>query len=457
LPTHSLRYDPAVAEQPLSARRFSVAHLALVVPVVALVIDAWGPIADNSFLWHIRAGELQVVNGSVLTTDPFSFTKLGEDWLTQSWLIELLYGWAESLTGLGFVAPMLLVVSTITFACVGLVAYRSSRSVTATAYVLILTTLALISFIVPRPVLFSFLLFSLLILAWDRPNTRWTVPFIMWIWAAAHGSFVIGLAYLGLTWLMNKQWTFTPVLILTGIVTLFTAHGLGVIEFLLSFAESRDALSYLSEWGKPELLSVLFLPFLGGVVFIVIGAFRGLIFPKHLWLIVPFLLLGMSSVRAIPPAWLGMVPLVALSLSSLTLGDGRRFSKVSAAVFAVAVVLIAVLVKPEGGLSEDRFPVAALSSLENVPTYHDDIAGGFLIWAEGPERLVYIDDRAELYGDRMGEFVRVRNGDQDWRPIFERDGIEQVLLEVEESLVVDLIDAGWKTVYEDDVYVVLRP
>ena len=42
-----------------SPSRFSVAHLLLVVPWVALVIDAWAEIRDNSFLWHIRAGELQ--------------------------------------------------------------------------------------------------------------------------------------------------------------------------------------------------------------------------------------------------------------------------------------------------------------------------------------------------------------------------------------------------------------
>ena len=88
--------DPAAPEP--SQRRFSLAHLVLVVPWVALVIDAWAPIRDNSFLWHIRAGELQASAGEVLVADPFSFTMLGERWLTQSWLAELLYGW-ENRTG----------------------------------------------------------------------------------------------------------------------------------------------------------------------------------------------------------------------------------------------------------------------------------------------------------------------------------------------------------------------
>ena len=82
----------ATAAEP-SPRRFSLFHLILVVPWIAIVIDAFKPITDNSFLWHIRAGELQATSASVLTTDPFSFTMHGEHWLTQSWLAELAYYW----------------------------------------------------------------------------------------------------------------------------------------------------------------------------------------------------------------------------------------------------------------------------------------------------------------------------------------------------------------------------
>ena len=82
--------------------------------------------------------------------------------------------------------------------------------------------------------------------------------------------------------------------------------------------------------------------------------------------------------------------------------------------------------------------------------------GGYLIWAEWPERQVYLDDRAELYLDRMAEFVDVRSGDEDWRPVFERDGIEQALLRNEDAVLEDLIGAGWTTVFEGERYTVLR-
>jgi len=226
---------------------------------------------------------------------------------------------------------------------------------------------------------------------------------------------------------------------------------------LADFGANRDSLQYLTEWRRPGLLDSVFLPLAGGVLFIVIGAFRQRIFPRHLWLLVPFLLLGLSSVRAIPPAWLALVPLVAVSLSGLEIGSRAGLRPRLAGIFGVVVLGLPFLLTSDGELSEERFPVAALSSLDASPTFHDDRVGGFLIWAEGPERLVYIDDRAELYGPRMEEFVEVRSGAIDWRPVFERDQIEQALLAIDERLVDELVDDGWETVYTDDRFIVLRP
>ncbi len=439
------------------SHRFSVANLALFVPWVALVIAAWSPLRDNSFLWHVRAGTLQLARGQVLTADPFSFTMFGEQWLTQSWLAELFYAWAEGVAGLGFVPPMLLFVGSITMIGIGLISYQTSRSVAASSIVLMLSSILLISFLVPRPVIFSFALFVLVILSWERPATRWAVPFLIWIWAAVHGSFIIGLAYVGLTLVMRREWKWLPVPVAGGLLTLLTAHGLGVVAMLVSFGEARDTLSLLSEWRRPELLSVTFLPFALGIVIIVIGAIRGRITPIHLWVLVPFLLLGLSATRAIPPAWMGLIPLVALGLGDMSAGGKSRFSMAPATVFVLVVLILPFLIRDDGSLDGERFPLAAVESLDDVNTFHDDVTGGYLIWAERPERLVYLDDRAELYQERIGEFVAVRNGDIDWEPVFSRDGIRQALLKKGENLIAELEIAGWFQAYADESFVVLRP
>jgi hypothetical protein len=440
-----------------SPRRFSLAHLLLIVPWVALVIDAWAPIRDNSFLWHIRAGDLQARAGEVLTADPFSFTMNGQPWLTQSWLAELLYMWGERNWGLGFVPPMLLLMTSVTFLGIGLIAYRRSHSLSGTAVLLMLSTILLISFLVPRPVIFSFALFVLVILAWERPATRWALPLLFWVWAAVHGSFAIGLAYVGLSLVAEKEWRWLPTAILSGLVTLLTAHGLGVVTVLLEFVYAREALALLSEWRRPELLSVALLPFLVGLGLVVWAAIKGLVTPRHLWVIVPFVALGLGATRAIPPAWIALVPLVSMGVYRLKPGSAPRFSKGQAVVFGVAVLILPFILASDAALDEERFPVAAVAALDQGPIFHDDRTGGYLIWAEGPDRQVYIDDRAELYRDRLAEFVAVRDGDQPFEPVFERDGIEQALLKVTEPLVDDLKAAGWESVFEDEEYVVLRP
>lgn len=441
-----------------STRRYSVAQLILIVPWVAVVIDAWAPVRDNSFLWHIRAGELQVEAGAVLTQDPFSFTMLGESWLTQSWLAEIFYSWGETtLGGLGFVPPMMLLANTVTFAAIGLVAYKRSQSVMSTSIVLLLSVLALITFMAPRPVVLSFALFALVALAWESPSARWAVPFIIWVWASVHGSFALGLAYIGLSLLARREWRWLPTAVVAGLVTLTTAHGLGVLQMLLDFGAAGDALALMGEWQRPGLTSPVFIPFLGGLGMVAIGFLSRRLPLGQLWVVLPFAVLGFTSLRAVPPAWLALVPAVAISLGPVSVGTTPRFSKGAAAIYALAVAVLPFFVMEGGGLSEERFPVAASSHLDDVRTFHDDRTGGYLIYEKGPEFLVYIDDRAELYGATMADFVDVRDGREPWEPYFESQGIEQALLPLGSDLAFEIETAGWETSYQDDEFVVLRP
>jgi hypothetical protein len=230
-----------------------------------------------------------------------------------------------------------------------------------------------------------------------------------------------------------------------------------VVTFLLDFTESSDALQYLTEWRRPELSETVFLPFAGLIVFVVFGAFRGRILPRHVWLIAPFVMAGLSSVRAIPPAFLALIPLLAVSLSGLEIGSQGGLRARLALVFALVVLVLPLLLIEDGQLSEERFPVDAVAGLDATPTFHDDVIGGFLIWAEGPDRKVYIDDRAELYGNRMAEFVAVRRGEADWHSVFQRDGIGQALLPNDAYLVSELGESGWEAVYKDENFTLLRP
>ncbi|MEX1093397.1 MAG: hypothetical protein WEF28_09590 [Acidimicrobiia bacterium] len=436
-------------------RRFSLAHLILAIPWVALVIDAFAPIGDNSFLWHVRAGSLQLEQGRVLTTDPFSFTAGGETWLTQSWLVEIIYARFEGMSGLGFVPWLLLGITALTFVGIGLIAFKASQSVMATAVVLVLSTVSLISFLVPRPVIFSYLLFVLVILGWERKSSRWTLPFLFWIWASVHGSFFLGLAYVGLRLLTKKEWRAMPFPVVSGLVTLFTPHGWGVVQMLGDFVTASPHLSLLTEWRTPELFSPVFFPVFVGIVLIIYGATRQRLVPLDLLLIVPFFALSLTALRSVPPAWLALLVPVSLSLQ----GSGRqlpkRFGFAASAIFVTAVAVVPFLLVDHEGLATDRFPVALAESLDGSRMFHNDVVGGFLIWHSGPDLQVFIDDRAELYQERMQEYVDVRSGNEPWEPLFERYGIIQALLGEDEAMVQWLTDAGWAVAGEEEGFVLL--
>src|SRR5690606_13587194 len=72
-------------------RNVTIWHVALLLPWVVAAASLRRKFNDNSYLWHVRAGDLQAAEGAVITADPFSFTRNGSPWRTQSWLAELFY------------------------------------------------------------------------------------------------------------------------------------------------------------------------------------------------------------------------------------------------------------------------------------------------------------------------------------------------------------------------------
>lgn len=423
------------------------------------MVGARQAIGDNSFLWHIRAGAVQIASGSVLTSDPFSFTFAGERWRTQSWLLEGLYAFLSDLWSLGFVPLFVGGLGLLVFLLVGLVVSRASRSVEAAAVLGVLTAWLGAGFLNPRPVIGSYVVLLLVITATRDRRLRWTLPLLAWIWASVHGSVILGIGFVILDGLRKRRMhTVVDAAMMIGTGSA-TAHGLAHWQVLLDFAGSREALALITEWRTPNLTTVEFVPFLVGIVILLTGAIQGRLHVRDLWIVVPFLAFGLSAARAAFPAWLAMVPVMGVCLSGLP--KARRLTRRHwpvAFVLAIIIALAPLVVPTEGGLST-KFPVAAAAELGHGPMFHDDVVGGYLIYRFGGEIPVFVDDRAELYGAaHFRDVMAARSGTPAWREIFRRWSIEQALLRTDDGLVDALVDAGWDVRYEDDDFVVLiRP
>jgi hypothetical protein len=442
--------------------RLTVRHLFVLVPVLGVFAAAAKAITDNSFLWHVRAGTLQLDTGEVLRSDPFSFTANAERWRTQSWLADLGYGLLERATNdLAWVWPLVGLTLLGVLALVGIAVYRELPSPVATSVVLFFVAWLILRTLVPRPVVFSHLLLAAVIVALGERRLRWVVPLLLWVWAAVHGSFVIGLGLIALEAIRTGRRRLWGTLGLSAVAASVTAHGLALWGILLTFAESRGALDLIQEWAPPDLTDLTVAPYTLFIVGVLVGAARGRILPRDLVVVAPFLLFGLTSYRALIPAMLVLAPWVARAID-FEVSSRRAEAGAVNTVIAVTLVVLAVYLgalRAETEPDPELFPVAAGEALQPGPLFHGDAVGGYLIYAAWPDRLVYTDDRAELYGeDRFQEFVDARDGRPVWREVFARYGITQALLPADDTGLQEVLVAeGWAEGYRDDHFVLLVP
>ena len=437
--------------------RVSVGHIALAVPIIAAIISGRIPVRDNSYLWHVRAGTLQSDLGRVLTEDPFSFTAAGRAWRTQSWLADILYGWFDRKWGLAIVTPIVVCGAMLIVGSIAVRTYRVLRSPFAAAVATTWVMWLVIGYFTPRPVIFSLGLLALILVVADEERLRWTLPALMWLWASIHGGFVVGIGYLVLDGLRRRDRRRIVDVAAVTLISLFTAHGIGTWQVVLQFLGNGEALDLIMEWLTPNLISIELFPFLLGIFAILVGAIRGRVAMSDLWVIMPFLGFAFTANRSVPISALVLAPWFVSSLMPLgkrTTSTTRLQGFLNATILAMVVILPWV-VPIKGGLDDELFGVEAIEHLGPGPAFHDDGVGGYLIYSRWPDRLVYMDDRAELYQSDFVDFARARDADEVWREVFARYEIRQALLKHEDRLTQVLLAEAWEPVFEDDRFVVL--
>ncbi|MCP4965141.1 MAG: hypothetical protein GY926_07885 [bacterium] len=443
-------------------KRLRVSHLRFFVPFILLAWRASLPIGDNSFLWHVRAGTLQLDQGNVLTTDVFSFTAAGEAWRTQSWLAELGYGWLENLTGgIGWVPAMKFLAMSLTVALLALVVHNvAGRRSGVTLAGLLLLVWQAAPFGIARPALLGFVLLASVV-AFSHLERRplWLLPLLFWFWASVHGMFVVGLGYLFLDAMRRRSRRQVVAVVISGVATAFTAHGLGAWWILLQFGRSRGALDLIREWLPPDFSNPFLLPLLVVIIGIMVAGTLGRLSPDDLWIMVPFVAFGLLAERNVWPAVIVLVPLAAVAFNKGPAEPRALRPEPVVVNWVIAALLIAVAfvgLSQEATLNEDRFPVAAaVAALEPGPLFNGSAVGGFLIYDDWPEHHVFIDDRAELYGEAgFQRFQDLKSGIGVHETFAELD-IQQAIINVEWPLVGHLELLGWQYGYEDEFFVVM--
>lgn len=441
-------------------RRLRLRHLWLLLPFWLVAWRAGRDLADNSFLWHVRAGLDQLAAGEVIRTDPYSFTMAGEPWRTQSWLVELGYAQLEQWFGsLAWVSWFLFCVIALVLIVVLVGMLRTGVPLVAVAVTMGLVTWVFQPYMSPRPVLMSYVLFATIgvVVAARRPPL-WAVPGLMWLWAALHGSFIVGLGMLVLDALRRGERRSWLAAAMSAVAVSVTAHGWSVWEILYRFAINRDGLERIQEWLPPDFTNWALLAVLPLLALLMVGLARSRVPVDALWIVIPMLLFALLSTRNVLPALLVMAPWLANAAGVLPDVSESESSPVVVWVTAVALAASAVvLVARPVEMVPERFPPpAAIAALDPAPVFHAMAPGAAMMYLEGSDRPVFVDDRVELYGAGFLEGFYDAIDGIEWRDVFAEWQIEQALLHEDGPLVLRLEDDGWERCSVHEPWLVLR-
>jgi hypothetical protein len=113
------------------------------------------------------------------------------------------------------------------------------------------------------------------------------------------------------------------------------------------------------------------------------------------------------------------------------------------------------------GFSPGRFPVAAAQAVEKLPAnarlMATDSYGGYLIYRFSGLRKVFFDGRSDFYGvEFMKQYLVLIEARPGWQDIVRSFHFTHALLPKESALKAALEQAGWATLYKDDVATLLE-
>ena len=346
-PLTRLRRAPASRSSdphlPASARGARVTLLARALPVAFLAavgLAALRPIDDPDFWWLLRAGRYMIETQSFPTTDPFSATAFGAEWLNHAWGFELLVYGIYALGGTTGVILLQGLVAATAFGVLWGLLRREGVGQGWSLGLLSLGALATHGFWSPRPQLVTYLMLAVFVrIVADyqagRANRLWWLPILTAVWANLHAGFLAGPGLLALCaageflgWLLGDDSGRAGGLARARTLALWFGASLAASlanpfhyeAVLFPFHVMGDPLSqaWISEWLSPRFghPAVLVLElFLGLTLLLALGTARPVPW-RDLALLVPLVHLALQATRNTPLLVIGATPIVGRALAS---------------------------------------------------------------------------------------------------------------------------------------------
>ncbi|MBI3536245.1 MAG: hypothetical protein HY070_01585 [Chloroflexi bacterium] len=274
--------------------------------------------------------------------------------------------------------------------------------------------------------------------------------------------------------------TLSIILFVTIAVVPLNPNGAMMYTYPFDTLTSRAMQTYIQEWFSPDFHLNEFQPF----AFLLLATFasfaltRRRVTPTDLFLLAGFAYAALRSARNIPLFAIIAAPILAANVWEwiTTRGWNKVFasraetSRLLAAInwlililiLGVSVARVFAVISNQTLVERAKFPAAAVDFIAqnklSAPLYNAYGWGGYLIWRRYPDARVFIDGRADVYGDKfIEEFLRTYRGEGDWRAGLDKYDVKLILVEPDAPLLTPLaLDAQWKKIYADENAVIYQ-
>lgn len=471
--------------------RLSTRRLFAILLILAIFIISLRPIADPDFWWHLRTGQLIFETHQVPETDPFSSTVTGKPWIAHEWLSELfMYG----LYRLGGFSLLIFIFSVLITAGFLLVYLRSPERPFVAGFALLLGALATAPTWGVRPQMISLFLTSLFLYLLDAYQTTRRVrfilplPFITLLWVNLHAGYALGLGIvciyiLGdglelLTHFLRKEkplpgrlvkailWLI-GILVVCLMAVVVNPNGPKLYLYPFETLTSPSMQQFIQEWFSPDFHQGEWQP-LAWMILALIGfglLSRKTSSPTKILLTLVFGYAALVSMRNVPLFAIAAVPVLSEQIGSLVQIKteqplkSRILSWLNPLLLALVILAAGVRfvsVSAEQAKTEQaQFPFQAVNwILQNRPAgrlYNSYGWGGYLIWRLYPQYPVYIDGRADLYGDQfIYNYLSIYDAEPGWNDKLIAQKVGTILIEPSSPLANVLqMSTDWKVAFKD--------
>jgi len=473
---------------PLTTRRLFVSIL-----FIALFVMTTREISDPDFWWHLSTGKYIVETHTIPHADIFSFTNAGRPWVTHEWLAEI---FIFALYALGSFPLLILIFAALMTLAFALVYLRSPGQPYIAAFAVMLAALATAPMWGVRPQMLSLLLTSVFLWILDRKGRSiWLLPCLMLLWVNLHSGYALGLVIVGVYVFaeiiagFNVQssrfevpslgFSLLFVLVLCIMAVLFNPNGATMYIYPFETLTSPTMQAYIQEWFSPDFHLSEFQPF-AWLLLATLAAIA--VSGKRTSFVQTILLIGfgyaaLRSARHIPLYAIIAAPIIAEHVWHVIKSHGwvnrlnthRQMTRVATIVNWILLTMmvlagiarVAIVLSNQTATERARFPAAATDFIQAQKIkggiYNTYAWGGYLIWRMYPQARVFIDGRADVYGDAFIEnvYLKAYRGGVDWREPLDRYDVRVVLIEPNAPLAAQLArEAPWKQVYGDQQAIV---